>query len=578
MYRLLKISTFIFCVIQLQFATAQNLSQNKKYEDALAVFESIKDIKPQNSDSLVSVYLDIISLLNFNSTKNAEVKLIINTSDKLMTLGKNKLALEYLTKLSERKDLDQSINEDMYSMLGYVFKNLEAYELSNTYLNLSVSSKKEKDNGYVYSAIGINYLSLNQFDSASFYFKKQYFDATRFEGKKAAANALNNAGWSFMKEGLYDSAMIYFNRSISEINSNHLIEDKDSSTLYNVYGNKGLTFKRLKKIDSSLFYLLKDYNYGLENKSDTYLFQISKDIIQLYLSVPKYKLAKKHLNHYESIKDKLTVTQQKELIELKIEYNQLTNNSKLNNQLISEYISLSNSETLELNQRVVTNNSYIAEFLSTETKLKTKLQASIIKGKDADLKSANQLKNSLIIGVLLVTILLVLLLFVFILYKRQSKLKTQLLSESKQALEVDLRLKNQDLTNLAITINQRHDYSKELLEKLLKINLLDENNVKSRLQELILDLKGINSIEKSKQNFYENFDIINAAFFDSINKKHPGLTKKEKELCALVRLGLNNKEISVIKNVSLNSVKVSKHRLKSKIIKDQSKKRSRLLW
>ena len=86
-----------------------------------------------------------------------------------------------------------------------------------------------------------------------------------------------------------------------------------------------------------------------------------------------------------------------------------------------------------------------------------------------------------------------------------------------------------------------------------------------KLKELINELKGTNSIEKSHQGFYENFDTINAEFFDAIKKVHPNLTKKEKELCAFIRLGLNNKEISVLKTTTANSVKVSKYRLKSKL-------------
>ena len=110
------------------------VAQESNYNLAQKNFTEIKDITSENQDSIIILYQEIVDLLNFNSTKEEEIKLIIDVSDKLTSIGKTKIALSYLTRLNERNNLAQANKEDLYSILGYAFKNLEAYNLSNQYL------------------------------------------------------------------------------------------------------------------------------------------------------------------------------------------------------------------------------------------------------------------------------------------------------------------------------------------------------------------------------------------------------------------------------------------------------------
>lgn len=544
------------------FAQSKNISRLGEK------MQSIKNSSSSNTDSLIQAVEEIARELDINSTIEDEIGIIIAVGERLTTYNQHQKALDYLTKLNERKDLPKSVLGNLYHILGFTFKNLGAHTISNKYYSLAIQQDSvEQNNFFIYGSIGINHLSLQQFDSASFYFKKQHTIAVKSDDQGGFAGSLNNTGWSFLKQEELDSSIHYFRKSVQYILAHPNLIEKDSFRLYNIYGNIGMYFQKKKEWDSAYHYLKKDFDYNInKGRNFDYMFAIIKELTLISFELDQLENAEKYLAYYNKAGSDLSTSKRKQLIELKIRYNALVKNTKANEGLISDYLLLNEIEIQELEQEMLDNNNVAANFILNEAKLESQLQNVIISNQNYELELAKSNQRSLLIWIAVAGLLLSLSIVVLVLFRRQSKLRTQLLSESKQLLEQDLKLKEQDLTNLALTINQKYDHNKDVLKKLTQINLLDEKNIKLRLQELIIDLKNVSSIDKGKQGFYQNFDTINAAFFEALNEKHPNLTKKEKELCALIRLGLNNKEISVMKNTTVNSVKVSKYRLKSKLL------------
>ena len=58
---------------------------------------------------------------------------------------------------------------------------------------------------------------------------------------------------------------------------------------------------------------------------------------------------------------------------------------------------------------------------------------------------------------------------------------------------------------------------------------------------------------------------VNTEFYHNLIRQFPTLTKSEVDLCGLLKLNLSNKEISALKNVSPDSVKMARNRLRKKI-------------
>lgn len=54
-------------------------------------------------------------------------------------------------------------------------------------------------------------------------------------------------------------------------------------------------------------------------------------------------------------------------------------------------------------------------------------------------------------------------------------------------------------------------------------------------------------------------------FYERLEQRYPTLTVNERQLCALLRMGLSNPEITAITQRTLNSVHAAKSRLRKKL-------------
>ena len=81
------------------------------------------------------------------------------------------------------------------------------------------------------------------------------------------------------------------------------------------------------------------------------------------------------------------------------------------------------------------------------------------------------------------------------------------------------------------------------------------------LEGLDDDLKNSQELEKLNAQVSD----VNQSFFDRLSKRFPGLTKRDQHLAALIRINLSVKQIAVINNMSMGSVKVARSRLRKKM-------------
>ena len=97
------------------------------------------------------------------------------------------------------------------------------------------------------------------------------------------------------------------------------------------------------------------------------------------------------------------------------------------------------------------------------------------------------------------------------------------------------------------------------------LNALQQPISKRDIKAIVLDLKSQNESQSRIQIQEENISKISTDFYERLLEQHPGLTKKDLELCSLIRLGLSSKEIASIRNTRENTVNVSKTRLRHKM-------------
>ena len=62
-----------------------------------------------------------------------------------------------------------------------------------------------------------------------------------------------------------------------------------------------------------------------------------------------------------------------------------------------------------------------------------------------------------------------------------------------------------------------------------------------------------------------NVDKVNHEFYHKLESRFGQLTTNERYLAGLLRLNLSNKDIAALRNISVGSAKMNRHRLKKKL-------------
>ena len=140
-------------------------------------------------------------------------------------------------------------------------------------------------------------------------------------------------------------------------------------------------------------------------------------------------------------------------------------------------------------------------------------------------------------------------------------LEGDLAKEKSKRLEAELNSKQKDLNGIQSLIAKQDLFLEHIKALLAPVSKDDDPKIKSVLSE-------INSYRSNNSALglvNSNIDLLNSAFVERLKSQYPTLTKKDLELCLLLRLNLSSKEIASVKSVSPDSVKVMRSRLRKKL-------------
>ncbi len=152
----------------------------------------------------------------------------------------------------------------------------------------------------------------------------------------------------------------------------------------------------------------------------------------------------------------------------------------------------------------------------------------------------------------------------------------QLIELEKKRLQQDIKYKTMDLTNFGIEITKNREFIQTIYHKLDSLKSFKKDDSLD-FKEVLKSLKSRLIINKDLNYFNGNVEKINHAFNSKLKKTYPSLTSNEIHLASLLRLNLNTKEIAIIKNISPNSVKVLRYRLRKKLDMNKSNNLSEFL-
>lgn len=146
--------------------------------------------------------------------------------------------------------------------------------------------------------------------------------------------------------------------------------------------------------------------------------------------------------------------------------------------------------------------------------------------------------------------------------------------KAMQAEQEILRLSNENLEK--DVANQQARLTASLLQVAHKNNLLNDLKAQIKglqteqakaggLKKLIREIDRELKQEDYWQQFQFVFDRTYTEFIQTLQDRYPTLTEHEKRLCCFIRMGLANREISSILNITINGVEQAKYRIKKKL-------------
>ena len=145
----------------------------------------------------------------------------------------------------------------------------------------------------------------------------------------------------------------------------------------------------------------------------------------------------------------------------------------------------------------------------------------------------------------------------------ESVLKTNEMERTN--LENELKFKHKEVVNYALSVIQKNDYFEEVKSQLQSLVKTEGPNRNKEITSLIRKLNQSFLSTSDLDDMNKNIEKVNHQFVFALQNRFPNLTENERKLCGFLRIGLSNKEIAGIQNISPKAVEMSRYRLRKKI-------------
>lgn len=133
----------------------------------------------------------------------------------------------------------------------------------------------------------------------------------------------------------------------------------------------------------------------------------------------------------------------------------------------------------------------------------------------------------------------------------------------RKLIELELNAKNREMTSKALNQLRVNKVLETVVNRLKQIQEISEGT-EAGLSSMIHDLNEVLD-DSSKKDFDYFFVKVHPDFYANLKKDFPDLTVNDLRLCAFLKAKLSTKEIAELNNMSADSVKNSRSRLRKKM-------------
>lgn len=128
----------------------------------------------------------------------------------------------------------------------------------------------------------------------------------------------------------------------------------------------------------------------------------------------------------------------------------------------------------------------------------------------------------------------------------------------EQQFQNDIEFKESQLSAITIQMLEKNELLDEIKTVLNKKEPTSEKDIKKLVSKYTIQ-------DNNWKDFDNYFESINKNFYTRLKQKYPDISSNDLKICALIKLNLSIKEMASILNISPDSVKTARHRLRKKL-------------
>jgi tetratricopeptide (TPR) repeat protein len=513
------------------------LTRNEKEESiALRYLGISKGFKNDYDGALASLLesLQIAERIKAWSTAG-EAALNVGTIYYVIQSNHEKALHYYLEALKhyERDNNKKGIGSAL-SGLGITYTGEKKFDQALETLNRSLAIFEEindrKEIPKIHVNIGSVYKEMKDYSMALKYLNKAIDEFADLNNSRGKAHSLYAIGEIYRIQKNYRDAIRVLNEALA------LNEKSDhKNSMVDCLIELGLTHMEIEQPLKAEQYLLKVIEIASQIHKKESLSTAYQNLSRISEQKGDYQKAyehlKKHKLYYDSI---FSAEKSKQVEEMQTRYETEKKEKEI---VVLKQEKALNQIYLFIAAGIIFSVCVISLLFINRQKLKIKIERELSEKEN----QLNEERNSLL----------------------EAEIKNRELSE--QQLQNQLEFKNKELASYTLNLIQKNEILHNLKESVDEIRNTPDAQVKQKLNSLASMVNYSFHLDREWENFKMHFEQVHQNFFKRLLELYPDLSANDLKLCSLIKLNLDNRGIAAILNISQESAKVARHRLRKKL-------------
>jgi tetratricopeptide (TPR) repeat protein len=459
-------------------------------------------------DKAVEIYIEI-------DDQSAESQLLNRIGMTYLSLGMNDKALEYLLEsigLLGSEDIKSLATG--YNNIGAIYKDLEDHDKALEFYLKALNGYRLTGDSlgmpYALSNIGTIFSARGDDEKALLYYDSALVISQALGADLQSAKTRHNIALLYLENGQVEDAGGYF-REFLELSRQTGYKE---GVAHAIHGLGQVAWKK-NDLSAAEEYFLESISVADSIRYLQVLKSSHLNLAELLQAQHREKEALIHYKKYTQVKDSLFNSER--------------------NRVISEM-----QTKYETRQKQQEN-----ELLQAENELKDR-KINIL--------------NLMVAGILILAVSAI---SVIILYRRNVLTQKKLAESEAASLAERIDFQNQELANGALALSRNLSFLSKLLTELKALSAHVNDEGTQNLMSIIRNIQHLDS-DPAWSEFEIRFEKIHSNFYNNLLKQYPGITTNEMRLCALLKMGMNTKEISTVTFQNIRAIEAARLRLRKK--------------